>query len=202
MDERTRRISTGFTLIELLITIVILAIIVTLAAPSFVDVLDRRRIVDAAETVVKQVQQARAVAIETNRQISMVFDDGAEPWCFGLTDRATCTCTVTDLADAEACTIPLGAAQASLAGIDRVLVQATSMQFRGLADVTFPANALRFEPLRGIRVDDGRFDPSTFVEFESLRGRTVRVVVNRLGRAGTCTPNASVPTMRVCPPED
>ncbi|AGA32235.1 pilus assembly protein [Thioalkalivibrio nitratireducens DSM 14787] len=190
----------GFTLIELIITIVVLVVLVTLAAPSFVDVLDRRRIVDAAETLMKQVQQARAVAIESNREISMVFDDSGTTWCFGLTAAAGCDCYESDPSEPDSCQIPFGAL-VNLAGTDFELIRASGNDFPGVTLQNFPA-ALRFEPMRGVRVDAA--GPTVTIEFVSARDREAHVVVNRLGRAGTCSPadaggDPSVTTMRLCP---
>jgi len=195
-----RPFQSGFTLIELLITIAILVVLVVMAAPSFVDTLDRRRIVDAAETLSKQVQQARAVAIESSREVSMIFDDSEATWCFGLTDAAGCDCYETNPAESNACRIPLGAL-GNLAGTDYELVRASGDDFRGVTLQSFPTG-LRFEPMRGVRVDAGA--PTVEIAFVSLRGREARVIVNRLGRVGTCSPadgggNPSVTTMRVCP---
>lgn len=209
MVATRKQILSGFTLIELMITLVVLVILITLAAPSFVDTLDRRRIVDAAETMVKQVQQARAVAVESGREISMVFDDSGANWCFGLTDRidadgADCDCYQTLATHAEACTIPFGTASPTFAGEEFELVRASGDQFQGVALQAFPAE-LRFEPLRGVRVDAAArgISPTVVIEFLSARGREAHVLVNLLGRAATCSPDAggspSVSTMRACP---
>jgi type IV fimbrial biogenesis protein FimT len=202
LPQRHRRVS-GFTLLELLITLVVLAIVVALAAPSFVDVLDRRRIVDATETMMKQVQQGRAVAIQTNRRIGMVFTvaAGGDQWCFGLTDNEPgpsnpaaplCDCTVAAIGSG-ACTIPLASAESSLDAAEPVLVRASHDQFRGVRLSNGPAN-LQFEPLRGLLI----FGMGIPVEFESARGREAHVVVNLLGRAVACSPDRSVETMRAC----
>ena len=196
------KVPSGFTLIELMITLVVLVILITLAAPSFVDTLDRRRIVDAAETLSKQVQQARAAAIESNREISIVFDDSEGSWCFGLTSAAGCDCYETDPTEPLACRIPLGAlSNLAVAGADFELVRASGEDFAGVTLQSFPAE-LRFEPMRGVRVDAGT--PTIEMVFVSARGREAHVMVNRLGRVATCSPadaggSPSVITMRVCP---
>jgi prepilin-type N-terminal cleavage/methylation domain-containing protein len=87
-----RKPDAGFTLIELLVTIAVFAILVAMAVPSFVDAVDRRRIIDASEGIAKQIQQARTIAIQASRPITMVFDRSNAEWCFGLTDQLTCDC--------------------------------------------------------------------------------------------------------------
>ncbi len=49
MQNRTREI--GFTLLELMIIVAILGILTALAAPSFTSLLERRKIIAAAEAI-------------------------------------------------------------------------------------------------------------------------------------------------------
>jgi len=68
----------GFTLIEMLVTVVILAILTTIAAPSFRNYLLTLQIRSAAESILNGVQLARAEAIRRNAPIQFVLGtDGA-----------------------------------------------------------------------------------------------------------------------------
>lgn len=60
---RRRRMASGFTLVELMITIVVLAILAGLAAPSFADLIERNRLAGAANEIVAAMQTARMEAI-------------------------------------------------------------------------------------------------------------------------------------------
>ncbi|HRQ59409.1 MAG TPA: GspH/FimT family pseudopilin [Azoarcus taiwanensis] len=181
----------GVTLIELMIVLVILVILVAMAGPAFIDTLDRRRIVDATEALGKQVQQARMVAIESNRVISLIFDGDGSEWCFGLTDQNDCDCNVEN-----DCRIPLGIA-ANLAGTDYQTVRASSAQFSGVSLAGAPG-ALRFEPLRGVRIGG---EPTESARFQSARGLEAQVLVNVIGRVATCSPDGSskIIGVKTCP---
>lgn len=54
----------GFTIIELMITVVVIAILAVIAVPSFSDMLERKRIRGAAESVKAEFQYARSEAIK------------------------------------------------------------------------------------------------------------------------------------------
>ena len=55
---------TGFTLIELLITVAIAAILLSLAAPSFREMLVKRSVQAAAETLLSDMRYARSEALK------------------------------------------------------------------------------------------------------------------------------------------
>lgn len=59
----------GFTLVELVVTIALLAILTTLAAPSFSEVLRQWRRDSATRELTTSLQLARSEAIKTSRQI-------------------------------------------------------------------------------------------------------------------------------------
>lgn len=176
----------GFTLIELLFTIAILVILLVIAAPSFVDTLDRRRVINATQALVGQVQQARSVAIARNEEISIVFrkaDD--DSWCSGLTGAASCDCTITDEDEDDACTVGVP----SPGSTERMLVRTGSDAFNGieLSAEAFPLT-MSFEPTRGIRTAPADADDEV-LELESARGRQTRIAVGLLGRVTTCSPS-------------
>ena len=97
----------GFTLIELMITIGIAAILVTLAGPSFSSFFERKRLAGVAELFSQQLQFARSEAISRSANTRIVLSGGGagNAWQMGLTNKATCTPTVTDVTAAAACTL-------------------------------------------------------------------------------------------------
>ncbi len=181
-----RKTRSGFTLIELLITIVVLTILVSLAVPSFLDTLDRRRVINATNALADQVQQARSVSIARNQEVSMIFRSASGTnWCFGLTDDGDCDCNETDSTSADACTVGIP----DPTSVDRVMVRATSAGYPGVS-LTVDSGApltLTFEPTRGIRTDGAA--PIELLSFASPRGLQTRVSVNILGRVTTCSPS-------------
>ena len=105
----------GFTLVELMITIAVLVVLMTLAAPSFVDLLDRNRVRGAGDALISLISNARAEAIKTDLDVSVAMSGGGTDWCMGghsatppsggnpagMADPCDCT----DPADASACRI-------------------------------------------------------------------------------------------------
>jgi type IV fimbrial biogenesis protein FimT len=61
----------GFTLIELLVAIVVLAVLVTIAAPSFSSMVANNRATAAANELLGTLQFARSEAVKLNRDITV-----------------------------------------------------------------------------------------------------------------------------------
>jgi type IV fimbrial biogenesis protein FimT len=110
------RRSPGFTLIELMVTIVVLAILVALAIPSFSTFFEKSRLRSAADDLVSLISTVRMEATKTNRDVTLsVNRTSAAVWCVGanqVTQPAVtqpivfsdtgCDCTS---ASATACTV-------------------------------------------------------------------------------------------------
>lgn len=75
----------GFTLIEMMVTVAIMAIVATIAAPSFVDMIRNNRVTTAANDVLSAMQLARSEAIRQRRPITVCA--GADA-CTDSTDWA------------------------------------------------------------------------------------------------------------------
>lgn len=72
----------GFTLIEVMVVLSILAILATIAAPSFQTTLDRQRVATVASDLHASVVLARVEAIRRNLRIDLVPTDGKN-WAGG-----------------------------------------------------------------------------------------------------------------------
>lgn len=69
----------GFTLIELMVTIAVLAIVASIAAPKFQDTLDKRSIQKTTTDLEKSLAQARSDAVLYRKDITVYFDsDGVD----------------------------------------------------------------------------------------------------------------------------
>lgn len=63
------RANSGFTLLELMITVVILSIVVTIAVPSFLSLLQTNRLSGQVNQFVGAIHAARTEAIKMNRNV-------------------------------------------------------------------------------------------------------------------------------------
>ncbi|WP_415886085.1 GspH/FimT family pseudopilin [Neptuniibacter sp. QD29_5] len=94
----------GVTLIELMVGLAVLAILISLAAPSLNDFQERVELTGAAEKVYGHIQYARSESISNGADIYVAFKGtGGTDWCIGVSDTAACDCS--SAASAALCTI-------------------------------------------------------------------------------------------------
>lgn len=78
----------GVTLIELLITVAVLAVGLSLAAPTFTQQLANYRIRSAAESIINGLNYARAEAVRRNSPVSFTLDAGGPGWAVAQVSTA------------------------------------------------------------------------------------------------------------------
>lgn len=178
----------GFTLIEVLIVLVVLATLLILAAPSFRDTIDRRRVTNAGVELKDQLQQARSLSVLLNRPVALEFRFVDQTnWCFGITDRTGCDCSNTALgvADAGSCSFAKPDALT-----ERVMAVTRSASYPGVrlleANSANTTERIVFEPTRGVR-DDLLTPTVTYNLTSTQTTRNVRVSVNVIGRTRVCS---------------
>ncbi|BAL25516.1 GspH/FimT family pseudopilin [Azoarcus sp. KH32C] len=89
MISRTRL--RGVTLIELLTAIAIMAVLVTMAAPSLNNFILKSRLKGAGEALHSDLVYARTEAVTRNQTITVSFSTGTD-WCYGISTGGTCNC--------------------------------------------------------------------------------------------------------------
>lgn len=163
----------GFTVIELMVVVVVLAILATLAGPSFVDMMDRRRLVNQAEAITELVQLARLEALKhstvgADRSVAFTVSPGP-PWYVGLKGGSTgCNGTASD------CVVNEGGTP-----VTRLVTGSDC----GTCTMTSPsASSTLVFSFRGL-VEGATDVPITV---RSARGRELRINVSRIGRVGVC----------------
>ena len=96
-----RPVSQGFTLIEVLIVMVIVAIGVAIAVPSFRPAIEKRQLVSAAEEVVSFMEIAQGEAMKRNEKVTVSWSSPGSHnvnWCIGASSppkTAPCDCMET-----------------------------------------------------------------------------------------------------------
>jgi type IV fimbrial biogenesis protein FimT len=166
------RRSGGLTLIELLVVMALLAVIATLAAPSFTGLLAKKRVEGITAELVTDLQYARSEAVQRNEIVRVTFGAG----CYvihtqGYIGGATCS--------ASGPSVVTGGSELKTVQIDGGSTASLSPN-AGLAYI-------QFEALRGSPDASGSIDVNS-----SVGGWQLRAIVSAVGRVRTCSPNASI----------
>ena len=74
-----RMSSSGFTLIELMVTIAVLAIIVSIAAPSISTQLANQRVKSTTATIENALKEAKAESIIRRQNIAVIYNSASNP---------------------------------------------------------------------------------------------------------------------------
>jgi type IV fimbrial biogenesis protein FimT len=125
------RPAAGLTLIELMVAIAVLALLATLALPSFGSLLERHRLTAAAETLALDLSEARFQSAQSGRPLHLVFRPGHD-WCWAVARTPACNCRDA----APACALKTVRA-AELPGVE--LVRAQDASFDPGVDAGAPA---------------------------------------------------------------
>lgn len=80
---KTAALPHGFTLIELMVTVAVVAVLVSLAMPSFTTVINNNRLTSQANELVSALQTARSEAVRRNASVTLC----------GSADGSTCAGT-------------------------------------------------------------------------------------------------------------
>jgi type IV fimbrial biogenesis protein FimT len=159
----------GLTLLELVIALAVVAIVASIAMPSFGSAADRARLRHAAESFAADLAEARFQSAQ--RGVPLYLDAQPGPgWCWAVTSAPGCRCGV-----AQACQLK------TVRESDNPGVQ--------LID----AHAISFDPAGTTQSING-----SDALLQSRRGERLRVSVSALGRASICAPDSAVPGYPAC----
>jgi len=102
-----RKASSGFTLIELMVTIAVLAIIVSIAAPNISTQLANQRVKSTTATIANALKEAKVESIVRRQNVTVVYTDTSTPKTiklrvnntdlssYNISDKSTVTQTIT-----------------------------------------------------------------------------------------------------------
>lgn len=200
--------SRGFTLIELVIVVVIAAIFVALAVPSFQNLIQKRRLTSATEQIAAFLAVAQGEAIKRNEVIvvSVKRNDSGEVWCLGAMIKTAaddhCDCESTSADDGDHCDFTVDGA-----GVPQ-LVNQTGFQSFTMNDSVVGSSTnndfnFNFDPIRGIKVlDSGSTDSNTHgvTLVSSNSNFSLSVDISMTGRVRVCNPvsTKAVPGFKSC----
>jgi len=99
----------GFTVIELMMAIAVVAIITSLALPSYRTILEKRQVTSGAEQLGAFLSSAQFESVKRNQFVAVNYQKNGGNWCLGMragdTAAVDCDCTVTVAANANACAL-------------------------------------------------------------------------------------------------
>ena len=92
----------GLTLIELLVVVAVVAIITTLALPSYRAIMEKRQVTSGAQQLAAFVSSAQLEAVKRNQRVAVRYDfTEVGDWCLGIVNEESelwdessgCTCS-------------------------------------------------------------------------------------------------------------
>lgn len=170
----------GFTVVEMLVVISILALLLGLAIPSYQELQERYRLEGHSLELTTDLYYLRSEAVSRNQGLRISFgtDDLGSCYVLHHGSAGACTCASN------------GTAQCAAA--DTTAIKAIGLRNERGIRLQSNVPSMLFDPIRGTTTPAGSLNLFT------QNGKTLRQVVNIMGRAKTCSPNASVSGYAAC----
>lgn len=175
-SNRITKYMDGVTLIELMISLGVLAIIATVALPSYTSFMDRYRLEGAIQELYSDLQFARSESVKCNRKVRVAFTTGST-WSYTISRIGSCTTSD------------------STTPTDLKTVGVASFPATQISSTTLTSNTLFFDSRFG-NVEHGSTSGTVLssevqVNFQSGQGKQARVLVNPIGRVRYCSPSGT-----------
>lgn len=188
----------GVTLIELLVAVAVIAIIVTVAAPSFRDMIQMQRLRGITAQLVTDLQFARNDAVSRGTLSRFSFQSDASMSCYSIYTSAVSN---------TRCDCRLGAGAAC--GVGNAEIKTVQIPRSLAVEVSIPIaefdTAFAFDNVSGglfVIPTDSAARPFDDIKIESFidSARKLVVRINGAGRSLVCSPPGSTMTEPACLP--
>jgi type IV fimbrial biogenesis protein FimT len=182
-------IARGFTVIEMMIALAVLAIITSLALPSYRAILEKRQVTSGAQQIAAFLSAAQLEAVKRNERVAVSYDfTDKGDWCIGMVvDADSCVCSYDpDLGDVD------GSNTCVVDDSPRVFIPSNlkitmdNTESKGALAAIAGDAAFVFDPIRGMMEDFS--DGATFQFLsrpENLYALNVRI--GPTGRVSICS---------------
>jgi prepilin-type N-terminal cleavage/methylation domain-containing protein len=186
----------GFTIIELMIAVGIIAIITSLALPSYRLIIEKRQVTRAAEEIKSFLTAAQLEAVKRNEYVAVSFRGTGDSWCLGMTAvpasanpagvNYSCDCMVDPAEEPESgdlCTVDGGLR----------VYQSTSLSYpQVLVDGSIPdGDTFVFDAIRGFAAFPG--DSMNFQLLSDEGHYALNLGSTATGRVNVCSNTALAP---------
>ena len=201
--------STGFTVVELMITVVIVAIGVSLALPSWDNLVQKRKTTGGAEEIAAFLASAQSEAVKRNELVTVTLQrNGAgTDWCFGAINQTQmdlvtedhCHCNEDNPAQDKYCEFDDGQPRRiTQDGFENFAMDLAAVG--GTADNHF---FFSFDPVRGIKLAENGTVVNEVNSVTIMSDNThykLQVDISVTGRVRVCNPDSSkkVPGFDAC----
>lgn len=195
----------GFTVIELLIAVAVIAIIASLALPSYRAIIEKRQVTSAAERLTAVLSAVKSESVKWNKP--MAFSASESDECVGIHQvlESLPSCSFTADAENGTCSISCAhpAGHSDYSAVDRAHFFTEFSEKDVVQSISFDGSndMLVFDPVRGMLDTSG--DEGLTVELVSTGDMyAMEVGIDRLGRIFICTKGGQytpVPGYDTCP---
>lgn len=178
---KTQNRQSGVTLTELMIALSVIAILLTLSAPSFSGFVSKRNITGSTNLIGSFFDNVKMEAVKRNRWVTITYKESGGNWCFGaeLGRHDKCDCLAS--AETTECKFdtdgdPMVLSNTSIPGFTNLLITINMID-----NDHFDVN-----PIRGTISHSEKVDVEIKDQSED---HSVKIAVTPIGRVTKCTPS-------------
>ena len=185
----------GFTLIEAMIVLAVVAVIASIALPSYRTLIEKRQVTSGSEQIGAFLSAAQLESVKRNQFVGVTYKAYDGGWCLGMitgdVNTVDCDCEVATAGEADACEIDnaLKVFHSSNLTYPDVL---NSASFGGVD------NRIVYDPVRGLLLDSESVKMALLSDSSSY---ALDIEVTETGRVKVCSNKAAdkdVPGYKEC----